>query len=445
MFSISGIIENLIHSIRQWVSPWYLAYAILGAVSTAIIPVLLPLIVTASSHNLSDVAWVMGVYNLGILTSPLWGNLTDKKHIPRLIFFGGFLALMVSLAVLPFINSLLGWLIISFLLGTSTAAVVTVSTLFVVEYNPQSEWTQRIGWLQSFNGSGQTIGLFIAAFFSASKLYNEGIWIGAALFIPAIVLGRLGLPVKKSKMSMPSILKHLDFRKIANFGKTELIGGGIIRHSHFLNLSALRSIKKLLTTRLGFFIITWFLSAFGAASFFAYFPILMNTSYQVSPGATSLIYAITGAIGIALYTGSTKLSDRLGVQKVYKWGISIRLIGFALLLLLIFFKIPAMPEIASLAFAIIILSWPILSVTSTTLTAELSPISEGEAMGLYNASGAVATVLGTFIGGPLINIIGFSAIPILGVSGLGFSLLLTMKIHKISSEPKVRLTNPVKS
>jgi predicted MFS family arabinose efflux permease len=92
-----------------------------------------------------------------------------------------------------------------------------------------------------------------------------------------------------------------------------------------------------------------------------------------------------------------------------------------------------MPLIASLAFAVIILSWPILSVTGTTITAELTPVSEGEAMGLYNASGAVATVLGTFLGGPLVGIMGFSAIPILGVAGMGLSLLLTVKIHMKSN------------
>ena len=432
-----NLVRNLFSSIRKWTSPWYAAYAILGLVSAAIIPVLLPLMVTATSHNLSYVAWVMGIYNLGLLTSPLWGNLTDKKHKHRFLFFGGFVLLLAGLIVLPFAKRLLSWLIISFLLGTGTASVATVSTLFVVEFNPQNEWSSRIGWLQSFNGAGQTIGLLIAAVFSSSGLFNYGIWIGALFLLPAILLGHLGLPVKKSQTGIQHLIKDLDFRNLAKFGKIELIGGGLLRHSHHLNLSALRNIKKLLTTSFGLFILSWFISSFGVAAFFAYFPLAMKTAYLVPPGLTSLLYAAAGGIGIALYTGSTRLSENYGVVRIYKWGTFLRLLGFGALLFLIFLKLSIMPLIASLAFVLIILSWPILSVTGTTITAELTPVSEGEAMGLYNASGAVATVLGTFTGGPLIGIIGFGAIPILGVAGLGISLLLTLKIHLQTNKIKV--------
>ena len=108
-----NLVRNLFSSIRKWTSPWYAAYAILGLVSAAIIPVLLPLMVTATSHNLSYVAWVMGIYNLGLLTSPLWGNLTDKKHKHRLLFFGGFVLLLAGLIVLPFAKRLLSWLIMT--------------------------------------------------------------------------------------------------------------------------------------------------------------------------------------------------------------------------------------------------------------------------------------------------------------------------------------------
>lgn len=148
------------------------------------------------------------------------------------------------------------------------------------------------------------------------------------------------------------------------------------------------------------------------------------------PGLTSLIYAVTGGIGIALYTGSTKLSSILGVNKVFRLGIILRLIGFVLLLILIYTKLAITPVIACAAFSFIVLAWPVISVTGTTLTAELTPVSEGEAMGLFNAAGAVATVAGTFAGGPLINLIGYSAISILGASGLIFSLLITLKIKK---------------
>ncbi len=424
-------LDSIFNSFVKWSAPWYGAYAILGAVTAALIPVLLPLLIMSSSGNIADVGWIMGCYNLGLLSSPLWGSLADKKHMHRSIFFSGFVVLIIGMTLLPFCRSLIAFIIIAMLIGAGTAAIATVASLFIVEFFPQSEWSNRIGWLQSYNGAGQALGLFLAAFFSGNKMFNTGMWFGAALLLPAVLIGHLGLPVKKAKEHKERIIHALDIRKIARFGKTEFLGGGFLRHSHHLNLAALKKLGKLLPTDFGYFILSWFISSFGVAAFFAYFPILMKSAYFVSPGLTSLIYAIAGGIGIALYTGSTKLSNRFGVKKVFRYGIMFRLTGFLLLLIMIYTPSSITPLIACVGFTFIVLAWPVISVSGTTLTAELTPVSEGEAMGLYNASSAIATVIGTFAGGPLVNIIGYSAISILGSAGLILALLFTSKIKQI--------------
>jgi hypothetical protein len=71
-------------------------------------------------------------------------------------------------------------------------------------------------------------------------------------------------------------------------------------------------------------------------------------------------------------------------------------------------------------FAIVMLGWPILSVSATGLAAGLTPIDEGAAMGWLAASNAIATVVGTILAGPLIDAMGYkSAAPaaIIGLSG----------------------------
>ncbi len=75
-----------------------------------------------------------------------------------------------------------------------------------------------------------------------------------------------------------------------------------------------------------------------------------------------------------------------------------------------------------LGFILIILAWPLLSISSTILTADLAPFSEGAAMGLYNAFGAVATVIGTFLSGPLIQWIGYTTLPMMGAVGILIAL-----------------------
>ncbi|MHB1660438.1 MAG: MFS transporter, partial [Acidithiobacillus sp.] len=41
-----------------------------------------------------------------------------------------------------------------------------------------------------------------------------------------------------------------------------------------------------------------------------------------------------------------------------------------------------------------------------------------EAMGLFNASGAVATVMGTFLGGPLVQFIGYPSLSAIALVGI---------------------------
>jgi len=416
--------NNLINSIRKSVSVWYGSYAILGAVTAALVPVLLPLMVQSLSHRLADVAWVMGAYNAGLLTSPLWGNLADKKKIHHTVFFSGFVIVVVSLTAMPFCKTLPEWLVMAFLIGTGTAAITTVASLFVVEFSQKNEWASRIGWLQSFNGFGQTIGLFLAAAFSGRNAFSAGLWTGAALLIPAIIIGHFGLPGSKPGGIKEHHLHHLDYHALAKFRRVEFLGGGILRHSHHLNMAAFRSMGKLLRSMFGFFILSWFIMAFGVAAFFAYFPLAMKSAYDVSPGLTSLIYGVAGGAGIALYPLSTRLADRFSVGMVYRGGLLLRLVGFGMLLALVFIHISYRPLLASVAFAFIILAWPVLSVTGTTITAEITPVSEGEAMGLFNASGAIGTVLGTVLGGPMVHFLGYTAVSLTGVCGVGLSLLL---------------------
>jgi len=48
---------------------------------------------------------------------------------------------------------------------------------------------------------------------------------------------------------------------------------------------------------------------------------------------------------------------------------------------------------------VVILSWSLLSVSGTALTARLSQGEEGEGMGLFNATTALAGVTGAALGG----------------------------------------------
>ena len=404
----------------RWVSVWFLAYALLGAVSSGLLPILLPLMIVTLTHHLSWVAYVMGGFNLGLLTSPLWGGVADSKHLHRPIFFGGFLVLLMALAAMPFLPGILTWSGLSLLAGMGTSAVATMASLFIVEFDPQNEWEPRLGWLQTFNGGGQVGGLLLAGIFVSN--FKLGLICSALALIPAIWLGAKGLPAgAKSYDWTVDIGNHmrrdLDWRFLANFGRPELLGGGLLRFSHHLSLQGARRFGDMLHTRFGRFLFSWFAVAFGVAAFFAYFPVAMQKAYNVAPALTSSVYAMTAAIALVLYSVGGQLSGRFGAGRVYRWSLMLRFLGFALLLLVFF--LPVSRALTALAgFVLIVIAWPLQSISGTSLTARLTPFSQGEAMGLFNASGAVATVVGTFLGGPLVQFIGYSSLSAIALVGI---------------------------
>jgi len=54
--------------------------------------------------------------------------------------------------------------------------------------------------------------------------------------------------------------------------------------------------------------------------------------------------------------------------------------------------------------------WPLLSVASNDLAAELAPFGEGAAMGLFNATAAIASAAGAVAGGRVADMFGYPAV-----------------------------------
>ena len=78
---------------------------------------------------------------------------------------------------------------------------------------------------------------------------------------------------------------------------------------------------------------------------------------------------------------------------------------------------------------LIVLPWSMLSVSSTALTAHLSPVGEGTGIGILNATSAIAGMLGAMVGGWLAAHWGYYAVLGLAVSGLTAGLALACRIR----------------
>ncbi len=423
------------------VAPWYLAYLILGLLTSGLLPFLLPLMVARTSQRLGDVAYVIGAYNLGLLAAPILGMAAEKLRLYRSVFFGGFVVLGAAFAAFPFFASLLPWFLIALVIGVATGAAATVATLFVVNFAPRREWESRLGWLQSFNGAGQLLGLLVAGAVAGAVGGGDfiaGFLLAAALAAVALAVGGLGLPPIPAR---PIIRRGLGDMEMQPLLTPTLLGpgvGGLLRHSHRLYRRALRVLPGAARGAFGRFLAAWAAYNFGVAAFFAYYPLMMRHSYGVPAPVTALAYALAAGIGVVLFVVSGRMTGRYGGRIVFRVGLAVRLGGFVLLGLPFAVTFPGMAPVAlALAgFMLAMLAWPMLSVAGTALAADLTPISEGAAIGLLNATGALAMVAGTFCGGPMVRELGYASLPPLAIGGLVLAeVLMSWRVPPPAAHP----------
>ncbi|HWZ63548.1 MAG TPA: hypothetical protein VNX02_11035 [Steroidobacteraceae bacterium] len=102
------------------------------------------------------------------------------------------------------------------------------------------------------------------------------------------------------------------------------------------------------------------------------------------------------------------------------------MIGFALLLAPFLMSEKSRALLGAAGFSLIVIAWPLLSVSATDLGARLTPFSEGAAVGLLNAALALATAVGIVFSGPLVAHWGYETIPATALAGLTASLWLAV-------------------
>jgi MFS family permease len=83
---------------------------------------------------------------------------------------------------------------------------------------------------------------------------------------------------------------------------------------------------------------------------------------------------------------------------------------------------------ALLCVIVVILSWSLLSVSGTASTAQLSRGGEGEGMGLFNATTALAGVTGAALGGWVAERWGYHMVLSLPVVGIALGLFLVLMV-----------------
>jgi MFS family permease len=182
------------------------------------------------------------------------------------------------------------------------------------------------------------------------------------------------------------------------------------------------------------FLMVWLLALIGSSALFALYPILMREVFAIPPTLSSLTYAVAGGLRLLVYPLAGHWSMRFGQARVLRAALGLRLVAFGSLLVLALISLDGQRWLALPIFAVVVLGWPLLSVSSTALTAHLSPVGEGEGMGLYRAVSALAGVIGAVLAGALAEAWGYRTSLVLPIAGVALALLLSMQIRPDQAE-----------
>ena len=320
---------NATQTWRQWIEPWYLVYALLGAIAAGLIPVLLPLIASQGS-SAAQVGLVVAAVSLGGLTAPAWGSLADRYRLHRWLLIGGLLVITVSLAGIALAANPVFRFIFALLEGTGAAGAATVANLFVVEAHPKQEWDERIGWLQTFYGIGQVGGLLLAGVLAQAGL-QAGMLVTAALGAVAVLLAWLTAHTPPSSAQAKPVLLHPALHG-------EWTSSSPQRLFHHLDLKAWKKLGGYLVSPFGLFLLVWMLTFAGPAAVFSQFPVLMQQEFGVTPALSSTAFAVAAGVGLALYSPAGAWSRQFGPLRVLRISWVVRLAAALARLLVLLLK-----------------------------------------------------------------------------------------------------------
>lgn len=174
---------------------------------------------------------------------------------------------------------------------------------------------------------------------------------------------------------------------------------------------------------------------FGTWLLYNLYPLLMKSAYDIGADKSSTVYALAAVIGIFFYAPSGKLGKKMGDVAVVMLGTVVTLVCLVAMSLLAWWQPANAMWWAALAFTPIPVAWSALIVTGTAAAAQLSALNEGKAIGIFNATTAIASVLSALAAGWVADLLRYTWVLILAAiaTAIGAALLLPLLKHNKSS------------
>jgi len=273
----------------------YVPFGLLNATIAGVLGIALPLF--AREPGLASLAGAL--LNLGLAVgAPVAGWLSAR--ISRVGALAGGL-LGAGLAFLAFaLPQPVIFLSATLAVGLCASVGLTLATLFVMGWYPKARWDAQIGWLQTWMGVGQVLGLLAASVVTGQRGLAA---LGAGLLLMAAAWSlRLPPPAATGTALGPG---H-DPRRSP---RTEVVGVVSLHHLaafHPREWPILRQRAMLV------FLVPWSLVQLGTAPLFALYPLLLRARFGLPTNVAAGLLALAALVGAILYEPSGARHERYG-------------------------------------------------------------------------------------------------------------------------------------
>jgi MFS transporter, DHA1 family, tetracycline resistance protein len=400
------------------IEPWFIPFALVNGAAVGLSPILLPLV--AAAQGAGHVGLVMGTFNIGAFAAPVAGALADRYRSYRGIAVACAALSAVSLWLFPLASPAVQ-LPLALADGAGFAGAVTVANLLIVELRPQSEWNQRLGWLETALSVGQGGALVLAAWLTGlgarGGLMIAALVPAAAIPLALVLIPRVpgapgpvpraggppraaaqapGAPAGEQRAARAGHRLH-DVGMVGEWGPAS---PSRVHHLHQRRrpLAGLRRSAALLRGRFGWLLAAWIPAYAGSAIVFSLYPVLFQHAFGVAPRTSSLAFAVIVFVSLPIFALAGRISQRRGPAAALAGALAARVVLLAVLAALAAAgQVPVVLPLA--AFSGVLFAWSFLSVASPGLTGQLVPQAEGKAQGILAASSGLAGFAGSVAGG----------------------------------------------
>lgn len=394
----------------RWLRAWGVGYVAVGGAS-----LLVPVYALTLGADPFDVGLLASTAAFaGIPGALLCGPLAERSGRPRAIVLAALLVTAASLAGMAAASAVPPVLALNAVLWFAVAAAAPVCNLVVVSGQPDAEWDDRLGGLNSVQGYGWVLGLGLClAWLALARLGTPALNQRSLLLTLAVVATAAAAGVRAwfpASTGGEPAARRLGTR-FGRIGRSDLGAGRFLRLNPLgpgrlywsLRDRGWRSLRAAADGPLGVYLLATAAFGTGSAIFWGPMP-----AYLDSRGlSTAAIFAVffAGNVGSAVTYGRVPaLEPVIGATRLQVGAIATRAVLFPGTVVVAASSVPLLAGF----FILVGVSWAVAAVTAPLLVSRLaSPSRRGTALAAYAAVMSAGAGVGSVLGGAVATAAGY--------------------------------------